>query len=128
MIADQINLERQSRGQPTVQFRIGINSGLMLAGNVGSEERMQYTVVGDAVNVASRICALSEPGGILLTGETARQPGVEHMVKPTRMAPINIRGKKKPVTPYGLDRRTFLDAPLVSQSLARILPDEQASG
>jgi adenylate cyclase len=128
MIADQINLERQSRGQTTVQFRIGINSGLMLAGNVGSEERMQYTVVGDAVNVASRICALSEPGGILLTGETARQPGVEHMVKPTRMAPINIRGRKNPVTPYGLDRRTFLDAPLVSQSLARILPGERATG
>jgi len=125
IVAGQINRDRTTRGQPTVQFRIGINSGLMLAGNVGTEDRMQYTVVGDVVNVASRICALSSPGGILLTGETAGEPGIEDIVKPTRMDPIKIRGRNNPVTPYGLDKDTFSDAPLVSKGLQRILAEDR---
>jgi len=125
IVAGQINRDRTTRGQPTVQFRIGINSGLMLAGNVGTEDRMQYTVVGDVVNVASRICALSSPGGILLTGETAGEPGIEDIVKPTRMEPIKIRGRSNPVTPYGLDKDTFSDAPLVTKGLQRILAEDR---
>ena len=124
-VADQINRRRKSRGQTTVQFRIGINSGSMLAGNVGSEERMQYTVVGDAVNVASRICALSDPGGIFLTGETALQPGIESIARPTQMAPIKVRGRKIPITLYGIDTDTFSDAPLLSESLENILAGEK---
>jgi adenylate cyclase len=124
-VADKINCRRESRNQPTVQFRIGINSGSMLAGNVGSEERMQYTVVGDVVNVASRICALSQPEGILLTGETAQQPGIERLARPTQMKPIRIRGRTNPVTPYAIDTDGFLDASLLSENLENILEKEK---
>jgi len=63
----RINQIREGLQQETVMLRVGISSGPMLAGNLGSTERMQYTVVGDTVNVAARLCAMAEPGGVLLT-------------------------------------------------------------
>lgn len=56
-----------------LNIRIGINSGNVIAGNFGSMERMEYTVLGDTVNVAARIQAISEPGQILIGPETFRQ-------------------------------------------------------
>ncbi len=56
-----------------ISIRIGINSGNVIAGNFGSMERMEYTVLGDTVNVAARIQATAEPGQILIGPETYRQ-------------------------------------------------------
>ncbi|HOP17329.1 MAG TPA: adenylate/guanylate cyclase domain-containing protein, partial [Gammaproteobacteria bacterium] len=64
----RINQVREGRNESTVMLRVGISCGPMLAGNLGSAERMQYTVVGDTVNVAARLCGMAEPGGVLLTG------------------------------------------------------------
>ena len=120
-IAQEINHERESNNEITVQFRIGINSGAMLAGNVGSEERMQYTVVGDVVNVASRVGALAKPGAILLTGETMKQPGIHQLVKPVNMKPLQVRGRKLPVKSYEIDINSFSDTSLVRESLEEIM-------
>jgi adenylate cyclase len=65
-LTQRINAIRESRGQATVKLRVGISSGSMLAGNLGSTERMQYTVVGDTVNIAARLCGMAEPGGVLV--------------------------------------------------------------
>ena len=64
----RINQARENLNESTVMLRVGISCGPMLAGNLGSAERMQYTVVGDTVNVAARLCGMAEPGGVLLTG------------------------------------------------------------
>ncbi len=66
-LTHRINRIRESLNQATVRLRVGISSGPMLAGNLGSSERMQYTVVGDTVNVAARLCSIAEPGGVLVT-------------------------------------------------------------
>ena len=125
-LARQINLQREEAGLDAVQFRIGINSGAMLAGNLGSEERMQYTVVGDVVNVASRICDLASPGGILLTGETALQPGIDQFAKPAGVGSLKIRGRKQQVRPYYIDAESFTDAALIHNNLETILAEERA--
>jgi adenylate cyclase len=91
----RINELRHARRQETVRLRVGISSGPMLAGNLGSAERMQYTVIGDTVNVAARLCAMAEPGGVLLTG--AMMAG-GHPGEPGHYADLGaaqLRGRKE---------------------------------
>ncbi|QYZ67461.1 MAG: adenylate/guanylate cyclase domain-containing protein [Gammaproteobacteria bacterium (ex Lamellibrachia satsuma)] len=91
-------LNRQRVASP-IHFRIGINSGVMLAGNIGIPERLEFTVVGDTVNLASRLCSLAPADGIIMSETTAIQPHIDEMIELTEQAPIQVRGRKNPVTP-----------------------------
>jgi len=123
LVAERINARRVAEGENAIPFRIGINSGVMLEGNLGSHERMQYTVVGDTVNVASRLCGLAVPGGVLLTGEAASQPGVDEFVKPSDKGMIKVRGRKSSTLTYEADIDLFRRDTLFSESLDSIFPE-----
>jgi class 3 adenylate cyclase len=73
------NAGRTSRGEETLGVGVGINSGVAVAGNMGSSNRLNYTVVGDVVNLASRLAGQAKAGEILISGATLRLagPGVE---------------------------------------------------
>lgn len=66
---------RESRGDPPLAIGVGINSGIAVAGNMGSSNRLNYTVVGEMVNLASRLADQAGPGEILISGETLRLVG-----------------------------------------------------
>jgi adenylate cyclase len=94
-----INKQRRQQGMEPIMLRIGINSGLMLAGNIGIPDRLEYTVVGDTVNLASRLCSAAPADGIMLSETTAGFPGVEEMVELHRQPALKIRGKRHMVNP-----------------------------
>jgi adenylate cyclase len=69
------NAIRRTRGDEPLAIGVGINSGVAVAGNMGSSNRMNYTVVGDMVNMASRLAGLALPGEVLISGSTLKLVG-----------------------------------------------------
>ncbi|MGD8784401.1 MAG: adenylate/guanylate cyclase domain-containing protein [Thioalkalispiraceae bacterium] len=101
-MVDRLNTERIQEGKVAIHFRIGINSGEMLAGNMGSDERMQYTVVGEAVNLAARLHSVAERGQIIVTDFFVKDPDVQWRILAQRHNSIQLRGIAEPVTTYVL--------------------------
>jgi adenylate cyclase len=99
-LVEHENLQREKLGLFPVKFRIGINSGTMLAGNMGSRERMEYTVVGDTVNLASRLCSISNSGQIVISKDLYLHSNVEARVIAGEYQSIRLRGIREPVSSY----------------------------
>lgn len=94
------NGQREKLGLFPVKFRIGINSGTMLAGNMGSRERMEYTVVGDTVNLASRLCGIANSGQIVIPKDLYLHPNTSGRVLAGAYQSIRLRGIREPVSSY----------------------------
>jgi class 3 adenylate cyclase/tetratricopeptide (TPR) repeat protein len=85
-----------------LSIHIGVNTGTVIAGNVGSDLRMSYTVMGDTVNTASRLEDASKPGQILVSRDTYRLTRGAFTF--LAMEPIQVRGKREPLTVYELQQ------------------------
>jgi len=101
--ATGLNATRRRRGQPTLHIGIGINSGEAIVGNIGSEKRMEYTVIGDMVNVAQRLQALAR-GGETLIGASAL-PYVQPLVTVYDTVETRVKGRRQPVRAHRIGPR-----------------------
>ena len=101
-----LNQKRATLNLPTLKFGIGLNTGEVVAGATGSEERQEYTVIGDAMNLGARIQDLNKtfPDYDILLSEftqAALGPGAERY-NFVDLGPVEIRGKSQPVQVFGL--------------------------
>jgi adenylate cyclase len=88
----QLSNERVALGKPPLSVGIGLNAGEAIAGTVGTSERMEYTVIGDSVNLASRLESIAGPGQVLVSARTyARLDGV---VRGRPLGRFNVKGKE----------------------------------
>jgi adenylate cyclase len=96
----RLNSLRTARGEATIEFHIGVNAGEMLAGNLGSAQRMEYTVVGDSVNIASRLCSAAGPGEIAITTVLATDPEICDLFRLETRDRLLLRGKLQSAVIY----------------------------
>lgn len=98
----ELNAKWEGDGRQRINIGIGINFGEVFAGNIGSQQRLEYTVIGDAVNVASRLCSKAGPGDILVS-----EPFKAVLKSPPSfeaLEAIELKGKAQAVPVYRVKR------------------------
>jgi adenylate cyclase len=90
-----LNEKWTAEGRPTIGVGVGINFGEAFAGNIGSHLRLEYTVIGDAVNVASRLCSKAEKGQILISDSLYQVLKAKPEVEP--LEPLSVKNRAQPV-------------------------------
>lgn len=90
-----LNAARAAAGEKTVSVGVGLNSGDVVMGNMGSEDHMDYTVIGDNINVAARLCGTAQPGQVLVSTATADEAGNDITWK--QLQPVLVKGKDHPI-------------------------------
>jgi adenylate cyclase len=96
---DEVNAQFVARGWPEIQIGVGINTGMMSVGNMGSEFRMAYTVLGDAVNLGSRLEGLTKGYNVwLIVSESTKDAVPEYAYR--ELDRVRVKGKDKPVVIY----------------------------
>jgi adenylate cyclase len=97
---DELNARWAAEGRPTLEIGIGINTGDMVAGNIGSDTIMSYTVIGDAVNLGARLESLNKDYAtrIIISDATRMALRGRYRVRP--LGSVTVKGKSQPVAVY----------------------------
>jgi adenylate cyclase len=93
-----VNAWRHDRGEQPIGVGIGLASGACVAGAMGARRRMEFTVIGDAVNLASRLSSLAEAGQVLCDERTYMLAGSPSGAE--RLPAARVKGKDQPVSVF----------------------------
>ncbi|MFQ5656599.1 MAG: adenylate/guanylate cyclase domain-containing protein [Candidatus Methylomirabilales bacterium] len=121
---ENLNIRRAKRGLFEVQFRMGLSTGEMVAGTMGSQTRMQYTVVGETVNLASRLCAVAQAGQIVISEEMYAKHGIDTRILADKHEVKQLKGMKFPVTTYLVKDVSPSYRHVLDQQVAMVLTGE----
>lgn len=98
----ELNARRIALGKVPLSAGIGIHTGSLVSGYVGSSKALSYTVIGDTVNISARLCGIAEGGQILVSEATAGKLGADFRIVPLKDAVL--KGKEKPLPVFTVTR------------------------
>ena len=96
----ELNRQRAIKGDPEIRIGIGINTGHVVAGYIGSSKALEYTVIGDTVNTGARLCSLAKAGEIIISAATLAQLG--NLFDVVELPPTAVKGKAQPLLVYNV--------------------------
>lgn len=105
----EFNKTRMAKGEKQIQIGIGINTGNLVAGYIGSTRTMSYSVIGDSVNTAFRLCSEAEPGQIIISENT--HDHVRDLFETVELEPFQAKGKFKPIRAFNVIGEKRFDSP-----------------
>lgn len=91
----KLNKDRKAQDLKEIDIGIGINTGDAISGNIGSEAQMDYTVIGDTVNLGARLCSAAKPYEIIISENTVDE--LKENFNLEKLKPIMVKGKEKPI-------------------------------
>jgi adenylate cyclase len=97
-VLSEFNRTRASEGLNEIKIGIGINTGTVVTGAIGSSRALQYTAIGDPVNTASRLCSVAQPGQIILSDATYRK--VQGEIAAIPLPNVRVKGKTDELRVY----------------------------
>jgi adenylate cyclase len=92
-VLERFNEERMATGLPPIHIGIGINTGEVIAGYLGSSKALEYTVIGDSVNTGARLCSAAKAGEILISEFTYEK--VKSYFDVRELPPTHVKGKER---------------------------------
>lgn len=101
-MVDALHKWNQKKGGRPIEVGIGIHTGRVVAGNMGAETRLNYTVIGSTVNLAARLCSAAAPMEIRISQETLQSSGLEGQLKVKPLEPITYKGFSIPLPTYAV--------------------------
>src|SRR3954464_2818649 len=107
---EEFNRTRAAENQAAIRIGIGINTGNVITGSIGSTRALQYTAIGDAMNVASRLVNIASPGEIIISEHTYRH--VAGKVEATQLPPVKVKGKADELKVYRVTGLRNVHTPL----------------
>lgn len=98
----RFNRQRVEKDQPPIAVGIGIHTGELVAGYVGSSRALSYTVIGDTVNTSARLCGIAEAGQIVVSESTYNRLG--NRFEAEELPPAKLKGKERPLRLFNVIR------------------------